>query len=137
MCIRDSIPTAQPLTERLTAAMAAVSDYQDRLWWLMRALQDLGWRPERTGLEQDDSSPRRQMQRIVTAMAALFEPQAGFMRLEPLPAARMLLALAFTNRLQEQGMGDPQATAQQLVDLFLHGALRQPEGSCRNGKDDA
>jgi AcrR family transcriptional regulator len=120
-----SIPREMSLVERLLAAMAALSDYQDRLWRLMRVLQDFGWRAERD--KQDDASPRRQMQRIGVVIAALLEPEATSLRLEPVAAARMLMALAFTNRLQEQGMGGPAATAEQIVDLFLHGALRQPE----------
>ena len=118
-----AIPAELSLVERLLAVMAAISDYQDRLWWLMHALQELDWRPDRDALKQDDNSPRRQMQRIAVAIAGLFEPQADALRLEPLPAARMLLALAFTNRMREHGMGEPPATSEQLIDLFLHGAL--------------
>ena len=73
------------------------------------------------------------MQRMASAVAALFPDQAGLLRLEPLPAARMLLALAFTNHFQEEGMGEPPATAEQLLDLFLHGALREHEDRDENG----
>jgi AcrR family transcriptional regulator len=118
----SGISREMPLVERLLAAMAAMSDYQDRLWRFMRVLQDLGWRPERD--KQDDASPRRQMQRIGAAIAALVEPDATSLRLEPVAAARMLMALAFTNRMHEQGMGTPAATTEQIIDLFLHGALR-------------
>lgn len=129
------IPTETSLVERLLAAMAATSDYQARLWSVIRALQELEWRPDRVDHAQDNTGPHYQMQRIATAIAALFQPLTGSLRLEPLPAARMFLALAFTNRLREQGMGEPLATAEQLVDLFLHGALREHENSNRNGAE--
>jgi AcrR family transcriptional regulator len=123
------ISSELPLAKRLLAAMAAISDYQDRLWWLMRTLQELGWRPDPDELKQDEHNPRRQMHRIAAAVSTLFPSPAGGLRLEPLPAARMLLALAHTNRFQEQGIGEPSASAEQIVDLFLHGALRKSEGT--------
>jgi AcrR family transcriptional regulator len=124
----SEIPAEAPLVKRLVDALAVISDYQDRLRWLMRALQELGWRPDHNEAEQQDADPRRQMQRIAAAIATLCQPEAGSLRLEPVPAARMLMALAFANRLQEHGMGEPSITADQLVDLFLHGALRHDGG---------
>lgn len=117
------VPADLPLVERLVAALGAISDYQDRLWSLMRALQESGWRPGYDELEHADS-PRRQMQRIAASIAVLFQTDTDCLRLDPLPAARMLLALAFSRRLQEDGLGEPSATAERLVDLFLYGALR-------------
>jgi AcrR family transcriptional regulator len=119
------IPRGVPLVERLLAALAAMSDYQDRLWRYMRVWQDLGLRPDRD--KHADAGPRRQLQRIGAAIAALFEPDAASLRLEPAAAARMLIGLAFTNRMHEEGMGGPAVTAEQIVDLFLHGALRRPD----------
>jgi len=112
-----------PLVERLVQALEAVSDYQERLRSLMRAMQDSGWRPEHDKLGQDDNHPRHQMRRVAAAMAALFQPDAGSLRLGSKQAAGMILALAFANRLQEHVMGEPPATPDQLVDLFLNGAL--------------
>ncbi|HEY8695686.1 MAG TPA: TetR/AcrR family transcriptional regulator [Chloroflexota bacterium] len=112
-----------PLMERLVQALAAISDYQERLWSLMRALQDSGWRPDHDKFGDKDNHPRQQMRRIAGAMASLLEPDAAALRLSSRQAAGMLLALAFTNRMQEHGLGEPPATPDQLVDLFLHGAL--------------
>lgn len=123
-----------PLTERLVAAVGAVSEYQQRLWWVMRALQDIGWRHRGDDHDVDEDSPRGQMRLIAIAIAALFEPQADSFRLEPRPAARMLLALAFTTHLQEHGLDQPASTAEQVVDIFLHGALRQTEAGARTGE---
>jgi AcrR family transcriptional regulator len=120
-----AIPAAVPLAERLQAAMTALGDYHGRLWSLMRALQDLGWRPGCDEQGQGESGPRRQFQRLAAAVADLLASDAGSLRMAPLPAARMLLALAFSNHL-EHGVGESPATAAQLVDFFLHGALREP-----------
>ena len=113
-----------PIEERLVAALAAVSDYQDRLWSLMHVLQESGWQPEHGKAGREEHHPRRQVERIGAAMARLFEPEQGAMRLDVRSAARMLLGLAFTNRMHEQGMGEPSITPEQLVDLFLNGARR-------------
>jgi AcrR family transcriptional regulator len=115
-----AVSAAAPLDQRLLAAMAVVGDYQDRLWSLMRTLQELGWQPHAEDLEHEDLGPRRQMERMAAALAALLP--AAAVRLAPLPAARMLLGLSFT-RAMAQRFGEPPATLEQLVDVFLHGVL--------------
>lgn len=112
-----------PLVERLVQALAAIGDYQERLWSLMRALQESGWRPEHDKFGQGDNHPRQQLRRVAAAIATLLGPDAAALRLGSRQAAGMLLALAFTNRMQEHGLGEPSTTPEQLVDLFLHGAL--------------
>ncbi|HLQ35863.1 MAG TPA: TetR/AcrR family transcriptional regulator [Chloroflexota bacterium] len=114
------IPLEGPLVERLVAALAATSDYQDRLWSLIRIFRDSGWHPEHDHIDQQEHHPRHEMERIGAAIASLFEPEKESLRLEPCAAARMLLGLAFANRIQEHGES---STAEQIVDLFLHGAL--------------
>ena len=108
-----------PLTERLVAALATISDYQDRLWSLMRVMRESSWEHPRDELAHEDHNPRRQVERIGRAIAALFEPKAGSLRLEASIAAQMLVGQAFTNRMGELSTGP-----EQLVDLFLHGALK-------------
>jgi AcrR family transcriptional regulator len=130
-----NIPNGDSLAGRLLAAMSAISAYQDRLWSVMRALHELGWRHDHDDLKQDDDGPRHQMQRIAVAIAAMFEPRAGSLQFEPLPAARIFLALAFTSRLSERGMGEPSATPEQLVNVFLYGALCERGDSDRNGAE--
>jgi AcrR family transcriptional regulator len=118
------IPAEASLTDRLLAALAAIGDYQDRLWSLMRALQELGWHHHPDELEHDENGPQRQMQRMAAALSTLFAPDS--LRLEPLAAARMLLGLAFT-RAMAQRFGEPPPTAEQLVDVFLHGIAKTTE----------
>jgi AcrR family transcriptional regulator len=116
------IPTDLPLNERLLRALAATSDYHERLWSLMRVLQESGWRPERDHVDRQHPH-QQQMRRVAAAIAALLEPDADSLRLDPEQAAGILLALAFAKRMQERGMGQPPVLPQQLVDLFLHGVL--------------
>jgi hypothetical protein len=97
------------------------------VWSLMRAFQESGWRPDHDELSQDENHPRQQMRRVAAATVALLEPDAAALRLGTRQAASMLLALAFTNRLQQHGLGDQPATPAELVDLFLHGALRRTD----------
>jgi AcrR family transcriptional regulator len=116
------IPTTAPLPERLVAALAAITDYQDRFFALIRVFRDTGWRPEHE-LRQEHQA-EHPMARICAAIAALFEPEAECLLLEPRAAARMLLGLAFGNRMTGHGLGEPAATAEQIVELFLHGAVK-------------
>jgi AcrR family transcriptional regulator len=118
------ISLATPLADRLEAGISAVGDYQDRLWSLMRTLQESGWQPNHKEMSDEENHPLREMQRVGGAIAALFEPEAQSLRLQPRSAARLLLGLAFTNRMGEHGMGEPSATPAQLVDWFLYGALK-------------
>ncbi len=115
------IPSSMDLSQRLVAALGAVSDYQDRMWSLLRVGQECGWHPGHAGMGEDENHPKHQMQRIGVAIAALFRADNGTLRIDPSQAARMLLGMAFTSRMQEQGM-ETSVTAEQLVDLFLNGA---------------
>jgi len=116
------IPLNAPLAQRLLAGLAAITDYQDRFWSLIRVFRDTGWHPEQDHLKQEDQC-EHPMAPIGQAVRALFEPDADSLRLEPDIAARMFLVLAFSNRMTGHGFGAPLATAEQIVELFLHGAL--------------
>jgi AcrR family transcriptional regulator len=116
------IPLTTPLAERLTAALSAIADYQDRFWALMRVFREVGWQPGHDDLHSEHSR-EHPMRQIGVAIRDLLAPDADSLRLEPSAAARMLMALAFSNRMADHGLGQPPATAEQIVDLFLHGAL--------------
>lgn len=113
-----------PLAERLTAAVRSVADYQTRLWSVMVALRSAGVDP-RSGERRFDGPPTA-MVRISSAIAGLFD--ADDLRVPTDLAARLMLGSVFSNRLQSEGMGDSGADLDELVDLFLHGVLRQPDG---------
>jgi AcrR family transcriptional regulator len=121
----ERIDPASPLEERLTEAARAVSDYQSRLWSVMVALRSAGVDPRGDGEHEHDGPPRA-MIRISSAIAALFDPDR--LRVAPDLAARLLLGSVFSNRMQREGLGDTGADVSELVDLFLHGILRESTG---------
>lgn len=118
------IDRTAPLEDRLTEAARAVSDYQSRAWSVMLALRGAGVDPR--GGERDFDGPPKAMIRILTAIASLFDPEQ--LRVAPDLAARLLLGLVSSNRLQREGLGESGADLSELVDLFLHGILRDTTG---------
>lgn len=123
-----AIPLEQSLRERLVAALAATSDYQDRLWALIRTFRELGWHPDHPRDGNDEHSPRHQMARIGDAIAVLFEPERDHLRQEPKVTAQLLLGLAFANRIQDRGPdSEPLLTPEQIVDVCLHGVLTEAQ----------
>jgi AcrR family transcriptional regulator len=120
----ERISSHESLEQRLTEATRAVTGFLDRMWALVATLQDSGFDPR--GQEGRHKGPPPEMQRITTAIAGMFEPEADQLRVEPMLAARLLLGLVFTNRMQGKGFGEAFAEPEQLVDLFLNGVLRAP-----------
>jgi AcrR family transcriptional regulator len=116
---------AGTLAERLSLGISAVSGYLDRLWKLMSVLRDSGYDPrDGHGKEREHKGPPIEMQRITERVASLFDPDEELC-VDPSLAARLLLGLVFTNRMHGEGFGDSTADADQLVELFLHGVLKQ------------
>ncbi|ONI85614.1 TetR family transcriptional regulator [Saccharothrix sp. ALI-22-I] len=111
---------AGTLAERLSWAISAVSSYLDRMWKLISVLRDSGYDPHN---EREHKGPPAEMQRIAEHVASLFGPDDD-LRVDPSLAARLLLGLVFTNRMQGKGFGDSTADTDQLVELYLHGVLR-------------
>ncbi|MGW4214127.1 TetR/AcrR family transcriptional regulator [Lentzea sp. NPDC004789] len=117
----SAIPADLPLEERLVAAVESVLGYLDRMWGVMGALRESGWQPSQDDHEKHKGPPVG-MQRISNAVAGIFGDAE--MRTTAEHAARLLLGFVFTNRLQGRGFGDTTVEAPQLVELFLHGALK-------------
>jgi AcrR family transcriptional regulator len=122
-----SIPRDLDVADRLVQSIASVTGYLDRMWGVMGALRDTGYQPP-AHKPGEHKGPPMEMQRISRAVADLFD--ADRLRVDSEHAARLLLGLVFTNRLQGKGFGEASAEPAQLVELFLHGALTQ------GGKDD-
>ncbi|WP_433269548.1 TetR/AcrR family transcriptional regulator [Actinosynnema sp. CS-041913] len=118
----DEARKAATLAERLSGAISAVSGYLDRMWKLGSVLRDSGYRPHDG--DREHKGPPAEMKRIAEHLAGLFDPEADRMRVDPHLAARLLLGLVFTNRMQGNGFGDSTAGTDQLVELYLHGVLR-------------
>lgn len=119
----EAIDRSQPLGTQLAEAVDAVSEYQQRMWAISVAIR--GANIELRDLNRSDGPPKA-MIRIAGAVAELFDPAQ--LRVEPTLAARLLLGYVFSNRLNNEGMGDTGADLPELVDLFLHGILRTDEG---------
>ena len=120
----EGIDRSLPLTERLTEAVRVTSDYQNRAWSMVVALRAAGIDPRQVEPRQEGTP--NAMFRISGAVATLFD--RADLRVSPDLAARLLLGFVFTNRLQAEGLGDTGASLAELVDLFLNGTLRTPNG---------
>jgi AcrR family transcriptional regulator len=120
----DRARQASTLPDRLSWAISAVSGYLDRMWKLVTVLRDSGFDPhDEHDKKREHRGPQAEMQRISEHVASLFGPDDD-LRVDPSLAARLLLGLVFTNRMQGNGFGDSTADTDQLVELFLHGVLR-------------
>jgi AcrR family transcriptional regulator len=128
----ETIDRALPLAERLTSAARAVSEFQNRLWSVMVAIRGAGVdaRPDEHSDHSEHGHPKA-MIRISGAIAGLFD--ADQLRIAPDLAARLLLGYVFSNQLQAVGLGESGADLPELVEVFLHGVLRESTG----GKDNS
>jgi AcrR family transcriptional regulator len=122
-----AIPLDQPLADRLVEAASSLEAHLGRIRDVVGGLHARGARPLRRrafgeGAPDRDASTAA----IVEAVTALFEPDADALRLPPAQLAGLFLG-------QLYGRGRPVAgqelPAEQLVDLFLHGALGRREGA--------
>ncbi|MEU5690395.1 TetR/AcrR family transcriptional regulator [Actinosynnema sp. NPDC020468] len=114
---------ATTVAARVTEAIGAVTGYLDRMWQLMGVLRDSGFDPNE-GRRKEHKGPPVEMRLITEHVAALFEPDEADLRVDPHLAARLLLGLVFTNRMQGEGFGESAADVDGLVEVFLHGVLR-------------
>lgn len=126
----EGIDRALPLVDRLTDAVEAISGYLNRIWQIGQALQAGGIRRENLhehmhGKDRREDGPPPELLRVNDAMSGLFEP--GELRLPPTQASRLLLGLVLTNRMGTN-FGTPVTAPAELVDLFLHGAVRTNHG---------
>jgi hypothetical protein len=90
----------------------------------MVALRGAGVDPRADEHEPEHHGPPMAMIQISAAVADLFD--ADDLRVAPDLAARLLLGAVFSNRLQTEGLGDAAVELPELVDMFLHGILREP-----------
>ncbi|MEU5579334.1 TetR/AcrR family transcriptional regulator [Streptomyces huasconensis] len=121
----ESIALDQPLTARLTEAAEVMHGYMTRLGAVAGALAAAGRLERSVPSGKDGRSPDREAGLAAprAALAALFEPDQDTLRLAP-----ERLADAFQLMLMSAGRpGAPDPlTTEELVDLFLNGALTTP-----------
>jgi len=137
-----AIPLDQPLNARLVEAAAAIEGHLARIGAVIGALHATGIRPHRgrtgraaTGGGGGDGvaePPGRAVsadrdaaiRRTRDAVAGLFEPDRGSLRLPPDQLASIFIGLVF-NRTQPSGGLAP--ALDDALRVFLYGALIEPE----------
>jgi AcrR family transcriptional regulator len=127
----EAIDPDLPMAERLTQGVDALVDYLTRIWQVGQALQGAGISREamhkRVHGDDEDTDkpgPPKELVRVAQAVAGLFDPEA--LRLDPQHAVRLLLGLVLTNRMETNFEAQVTEPAE-LVDLFLHGAIRKTD----------
>jgi AcrR family transcriptional regulator len=112
-----TIDMSQPLPDRLAEAAEALRAHMDRLGAIIGSLGHGGGKHPGTvrGADREESTAR-----IRTALVELMEPDEAALRRPPEQIASLFLGLLFT---QPRTEGEPVLTPQELVEVFLHGAL--------------
>jgi AcrR family transcriptional regulator len=113
----DSIDVSQPLPDRLAEAAEALQAHMSRMGAIAGSLGHRGGKHPGAvrGAGRDES-----MTRIRAALAELLEPDKAALRRPPEQIAALFFGLLFTQPRTED---EPDLTPQELVEVFLHGAL--------------
>lgn len=113
----DAIDVSQPLPDRLAEAAEALQAHMDRLGAIIGSLGHGGGKHPGTvrGAGRDESTTRTR-----AALTELLEPDKAALRRPPEQIAALFIGLLFTQPRTEDG---PDLTSQELVEVFLHGAL--------------
>ncbi|MFI6441771.1 TetR/AcrR family transcriptional regulator [Streptomyces sp. NPDC050759] len=113
----DAIDVSQPLSDRLTEAAEALAAHLARMGAVAGSLGHGGGKHPGTvrGAGRTESTTR-----IRAALAELLEPDRPALRRPPEQVAALFFGLLFT---QPRTDDEPDLTPQELVDVFLHGAL--------------
>ncbi|MFE2292537.1 TetR/AcrR family transcriptional regulator [Streptomyces sp. NPDC059452] len=122
-----SIPPDIPLPDRLAEAADALEAHLDRMGAIAGSLHASGHRRRDTpaGGQSRGMGREESMAAIRGAVAELLEPDRDALRLPADQVAALFLGLLFTRPRPEE---ETRLTAQQLADVFLHGALSRTEG---------
>ncbi|WP_128428243.1 TetR/AcrR family transcriptional regulator [Streptomyces cyaneus] len=113
----DAIDVSQPLPDRLAEAAEALQAHMSRMGAILGSLGHRGGKHPGTvrGAGRDESTTR-----IRAALAELLEPEKASLRRPPEQIAALFFGLLFTQPRTED---EPDLTPQELVEVFLHGAL--------------
>ncbi|WP_326608835.1 TetR/AcrR family transcriptional regulator [Streptomyces scopuliridis] len=113
----DAIDVSQPLPDRLAEAAEALQAHMSRMGAIVGSLGHRGGKHPGTvrGAGRDESTTR-----IRAALAELLEPDKATLRRPPEQVAALFFGLLFTQPRTED---EPDLTPQELVEVFLHGAL--------------
>jgi AcrR family transcriptional regulator len=113
----DAIDVSQPLPDRLVEAAEALQAHMSRMGAIVGSLGHRGGKHPGTvrGAGRDESTTR-----IRTALVELLEPDKAALRRPPEQIAGLFFGLLF---IQPRTEDEPDLTPQELVEVFLHGAL--------------
>ncbi|RSO09193.1 TetR family transcriptional regulator [Streptomyces sp. WAC 05379] len=113
----DAIDISQPLPVRLAEAGEALQAHMSRMGAILGSLGHGGGKHPGTvrGAGRQESTAR-----IRAALAELLEPDKATLRRPPGQIAALFFGLLFTQPRTED---EPDLTPQELVEVFLHGAL--------------
>ncbi|MEV8433921.1 TetR/AcrR family transcriptional regulator [Streptomyces chartreusis] len=113
----DAIDISQPLPVRLAEAGEALQAHMSRMGAILGSLGHGGGKHPGTvrGAGRAESTAR-----IRVALAELLEPDKATLRRPPEQIAALFFGLLFT---QPRTDDEPDLTPQELVEVFLHGAL--------------
>jgi AcrR family transcriptional regulator len=113
----DAIDVSQPLPDRLAEAAEALQAHMSRMGAIVGSLGHRGGKHPGTvrGAGREESTAR-----IRTALAELLEPDKSALRRPPEQIAALFFGLLFTQPRTED---EPDLTPQELVEVFLDGAL--------------
>lgn len=117
----DAIDVSQPLPDRLSEAAEALQAHMARMGAILGSLGHRGGKHPGTvrgagrGTGRDESTAR-----IRAALADLLEPERAALRRPPEQIAALFFGLLF---VQPRTDDEPDLTPQELVEVFLHGAL--------------
>jgi AcrR family transcriptional regulator len=123
------IPRELPVADRLLRATATVAEHWDRAMSVGFAV-----RTACPGSPQPGSPGAldEAMRKLISALADLLESDAAMLRLSPARTAQLFLLAVTSDRMLRLRMGRLGAPAlgdtEELVDVFLHGALRGEHG---------
>ncbi|MEU0178037.1 TetR/AcrR family transcriptional regulator [Streptomyces massasporeus] len=118
----DAIDVSQPLPDRLAEAAEALQAHLSRMGAILGSLGHGGGKHPGTvrGAGRAESTTR-----IRAALAELLEPDRAALRRPPEQIAALFFGLLFTQPRTED---EPDLTPQELVEIFLHGALSGSAG---------
>ncbi|MGV9451540.1 TetR/AcrR family transcriptional regulator [Streptomyces sp. NPDC003635] len=113
----DAVDLSQPLADRLAEAADALQAHMARMGVIAGALGHGGGKHPGTvrGAGRHESTAR-----IRAALAELLEPDRAALRRPPEQIAALFFGLLFT---QPRTDDEPDLTPQELVEVFLHGAV--------------
>lgn len=123
-----SVSLDEPLAARLAQAAEALRAHLERMGTVIGALHASGHRRGQSRGDRPAQGDRESsMKATRDAVAELIEPDRAALRLEPEKLAAIFLGMLFTSHRPTAGEMEP--TAADLVDVLLHGALRDPRSA--------